>query len=555
MMPSGNQSGGTPAPRPDYSSSGPALVAAIGAGSSFYARVIPEFLQLFSQVSTLPGVSVRYRTWRSLTSTASDHHSFVRQTYAAIVARFVARLFLEPGRTVARPEDLRDTINGDHFRSLGINNFIEDDFFTWVLHPGIEEQGLELVGGLSDRLQSVDLGHLSPNLINELYANLVDVERPRASINYNTPRWLAEYLLIEELSLSRQPDLRLLDPACGLGLYLASAVRIIAEAGSQQGQNDLDCLLRVLDQVMGMTTDPLGVTFARTSYLLALGDLIKEPHPPMVLPVYLSDATPPPVAQFTAGGEPVYEVSVGAPPEAFYVPESVANNLEMLDWVFFRLPNYLKGAGLRRQNQSQEDATQEVLNAFYNYLVSPKPRTPVPVPLSTAATEVMIHTARRLIELYYQGEDHLWLYPLKNIPAAAYMARRKFDIVISDGALGSGDTRTSPSADFLRRWVDLYLNDTGRIAILGPAATPDSLQNSSTDETPALQRTLDLSRISSLCDGPAYVAIAQRGATGASPTPSSAILVGLPPQGHASWEEASSHIKVFETGLPVEPGE
>ena len=42
----------------------------------------------------------------------------------------------------------------------------------------------------------------------------------------------------------------------------------------------------------------------------------------------------------------------------------MVTNPEMLDWLFSRLANYLNGAGLRRQMQSEAQAIEEVLMAL-----------------------------------------------------------------------------------------------------------------------------------------------------------------------------------------------
>ena len=76
----------------------------------------------------------------------------------------------------------------------------------------------------------------------------------------------------------------------------------------------------------------------------------------------------------------------------------------MLDWLFVRLPNYMRGAASRLRAQPEDDAIQAVLNAYYNYLTSPKARTPIPEPLTPAAADVMVDTARALVTGYLRGQ-------------------------------------------------------------------------------------------------------------------------------------------------------
>ena len=70
------------------------------------------------------------------------------------------------------------------------------------------------------------------------------------------------------------------------------------------------------------------------------------------------------------------------------------------------------------------------MNAYYNYLTSPKARTPIPEPLTPAAADVMVDTARALVTGYLRGQGQALLYIIKNAPASLFLARRHFDVVI-----------------------------------------------------------------------------------------------------------------------------
>ena len=189
-----------------------------------------------------------------------------------------------------------------------------------------------------------------------------------------TPDWLAEYVLQEELGLGKSEGRSVLDPRCGPGTFLATAVRLHADRLAGQGQDDFDSLLYILDRVMGMDIHPLAVTLARTNYLLSLGGLVQGVHAPVLLPVYLSGpigtARNPGSSVLPDGGsEPVYAFHTEIPEELFQVPDSVASNLKRLDWLFARLPNYLRGAQTRG-SKGDDDHAQTVLTAYYNYLVA-----------------------------------------------------------------------------------------------------------------------------------------------------------------------------------------
>jgi methylase of polypeptide subunit release factors len=534
------------------------IVAALGPGSPTFRRLFPELLALYRRVEDAPEVAVRYRQWQSYLSivygsAVGDPALFIRHTYLSLAARLIARLFLEPGVTLTRPEELAGTVHGGYFREQGIDNFIEDDFFTWLLLPEAREEGLDLVRRLAAALAVYNFRQAGQDMLKGLYEGLVDPETRHDLGEYYTPDWLAEYMLDTELGLSADPGRSVFDPACGSGTFLFTAIRLIAAARLQRGEDPFEVLLHLLDQVMGVDIHPVAVTIARANYLLALGDLVRGPHPPVLLPVYLSNALVLPgstAATEPLGGypEPVHTVHTGEPGLVFELPHSVAANPQMLDWLFARLPQYLAGAELRSRVQDREEAIQAVLVAFHNYLVAPKARTPIPEPLSAFAAEVMERTARRLIELCLDGQDHLWVFILKNLPASVYLAQRKFDLVVGNPPwlsmryvrnpqyrqqvrslilqeyqlLESQDTHLFTHMElatlFFARGADLYLKDGGRIALVMPRAVLTADQHrrftafsfKGGDLTLKLERVLDLEGVSPLFNVPACVLVARK---------------------------------------------
>jgi hypothetical protein len=429
------------------------------------AKAVGRLSSLYDENSAVPPVAIAYEYWRryrespACLSPASPP-VFVQHTYLALLARLVARHFLEPAPASAKPQELWQVVNGDYFVGFGLENFFGEDFFTWPffrLSMGIgpEEEALDVVQELSSELAKFDLSRASPGLLTELFHQISPSEAAPAQ---QLPRWLAEFVLEEKLDLTHQPEQTVLDPSCGPGTFLAAAVVIKSEALLEQGQSPLDVLLRVTGQVAGMTPDPLAATIARTSYLLALGDLAREPHPPVLVPVYLADANRGPEVEVDSAGVTVHSFSMA---DGMSLPDRVAGDPMMLDWLFGRLPNYMRGAAARLHAQSEEVAVQEVLNAYYNYLTSPKSRTPIPEPLTPAAADVMVETARKIIQGYLHGEGHVRLFIIKNAPAPVFLARRKFDLLVG---FHSGPN-VSAGLDFFEDCRSAYLNDSGGAAV------------------------------------------------------------------------------------------
>ena len=573
------------------------LALALGRDSPIYQQAFTQLLELFRQAQGTPGVDLRYREWAVYLSAAvpsveCSEELFVNHTYLALVARLVARYFLSPGAPVSGAEELAHIIDGDYFREQGIDNYIEDDFFTWLLIPDIVasgESGLKTMGWLANALASYDFSRTPPGLLTGLYHQLTGGPPNGPSPgDIHTPYWLAEYVLQEELGLGTDGEQSVLDPCCGPGTFLAAAVRLHAERLAGEGQDDFDSLLHILDRVMGMDIHPLAVTVARTNYLLSLGSLVQGVHVPVLLPVYLSGpiatARNPGSSVLSNGGpEPVYTFHTETREEMFQVPDSVASNLESLDWLFARLPNYLRGAETRG-SKGDDEAAQAVLNAYYNYLVAPKLRTPIPEPLSRFAADTMVATAAKLINRYLQGAGLFWPFILKNLPASVYMARRKFDLVVSNlcqpvtaEASGSGkEDRLGPTAaasggesgreaeispgddpagDQWSEYTALYLNDAGRTALIMPfdaqaSGGSGAVTGYKSQATPLYQRAdkvVDLSGVDGLSSPPYCVLIGNKSLASLQPA-STTTLKGTAPSDDARWEEAREHVTIVDEG-------
>ena len=419
-------------------------------------RAVELLSELYDRVASARPVAVSYREWSRCQEQSGGPDSggsatFARHTYLSLLCRLAAYLSLGPVPARPKPQDLLEVVNGDHFVRDGIGNFLGEDFFTWpFLHislggqpPAPGDPALDLVRDLFDSLAEFDLSHPVPDLLTGLYRAVAAAEGPPTRPG----------LVLEALGgtgLAQQPGLSLLDPDCGDGTLLAEAVRLIAESGLADGGHPIEVLMALPFRVMGMTADPLANTLARTNYLLALGELLSGPHPPVLVPVYLANAAVMPLSGAGPDGELVHTL-----PDAggLTLPHQVASDPLYLDWLLERLPNYLRGAALRLRAQSEDVAVQEVLNAYYNYLVSPKARTPIPEPLTRSAADVMVEAARRLVEQYIHGDGLVPLFLAKNAPAPVFASSRRFDLVVSRGM--------SPSA------LSHYLNDTGRVLTAG----------------------------------------------------------------------------------------
>ena len=430
------------------------MEAAFGPGSPIFTQTVDRLSRLLSEAGHTPPVAARLREWRRSWGSVQGQEPpvdavFIHQTYLALLARLIARRFVAPRRPISGADELQDIISGDYFTRRGIGNFGEGDFFSWISLESrwgleLDEQVLQIAVGLAEAFAPYDFTQAHPGIIDGLYRQTVTTPPL-------VPRWLAEYIVEEELGLAQDTALSLLDPACGTGVFLSAAISVISRSMMEQGSHPIDVLFDAPARVQGMDRDPLAVALARLNYLLALGEIVQQEHPPFLLPVYLADATQVPSSHPQAADD--WSVTMTTPAGRFPLPGPMVDNPMMLDWVLGRLTNYMDGAQLRLHVQSEEEAVQEVMNAYYNYLTAQKPRTPVPEALTPTQADILLETARSLVKLHIRGEGSLWLHVVQNNAAPAVFSRRGFDLLAG-----------CSSAAFLEMCPSLYLRPQGRTA-------------------------------------------------------------------------------------------
>ncbi len=238
---------------------------------------------------------------------------FAIHTYYALFMKFLAAEVtssLQPiGVTVIRQcvgaptnaalkRELERLEQGGIWSQLGIRNFLEGDIFAWYLdawNDGVAGVVRKMVV-LLDEYDPITLsGEPAGNrdLLKRLYHRLLPREVRHALGEYYTPDWLAEYVL-DRIGYDGNPDLRVLDPACGSGTFLVAALNRakawFAAHRHECGFGDREFLMKLLSNVVGFDLNPLAVMASRTNYLLAIRDLLRYAGGSIELPVYLCDS-------------------------------------------------------------------------------------------------------------------------------------------------------------------------------------------------------------------------------------------------------------------------
>jgi hypothetical protein len=413
------------------------LVRRFGAASPTFQGAARMLGGLLNKLGSTPAIKVKRDQWHRLLtrvygSDVTSDELFIRHTYLAQFAKVLAyTAHSEEGSdSLLKLETFESVVNGKVFQRQGFANVGEPDFFGWVLEPEVKEQALSVLRGLAGSLIVYNLSQINEDLFKQLYQNLVDPSTRHDLGEYYTPDWLAE-LTLEEINY--QFGQSLLDPSCGSGTFLFSAIRRLIA----QGVIGWDLINFALDHIVGMDIHPLAVIVARINYYLALLPHLDIPGPsgargpmrdgqPVVtllsVPVYNADA-------LAITDEALKNDSLLIPVDEkhnFHVPTRAASDPSAFDQVLQNMEDFARwGPKLGQQLEMGKDFETVVQRLF--------PRDPAQQ--NGVADLTMSYWANNL-RLYKQlideGRNGIWLYVLNNQSRPLILSLRRFDRVVGN---------------------------------------------------------------------------------------------------------------------------
>lgn len=383
---------------------------------TFVATVQPlhEALKIFS-ISEAGAFEVKRQQWAFHlarvygSADISNDEMFVRHTYLCQFAKILAHAsYFGVSHTTKQIESI---INGRAFQVLGISNIGEQDFFAWVLAPEVRTQTLDLFRRIAESLVVYNLKQIDEDLLKQLYQNLVEPETRHELGEFYTPDWLAELTLRE---IRYQPGQSLLDPACGSGTFLFTAIRLLSEQG-MVGQKLVDF---ALENVMGVDVHPLAVTIAKVNYMLAILPHLRSngSRKLRTIPISMANALQVPSKSYHIE---VIEVSIEQG-SSFQIPAEAARRPSELVEVLEEMGRYAKqAANALEQTQFSDfsDFAIKKLSVVGNSWDSSTERV------------TWSSNARQLAKQISEGRDTIWVYVLQNTSQPLILSYRKFDVV------------------------------------------------------------------------------------------------------------------------------
>lgn len=385
---------------------------------------------------------------------------FAVQTYYSLVVKVIgAELLMELQRfgsfltDVQASGDIRTHLqrleSGSVFRDFGIENFLEGTYFSWYLEewkPPVAEAVAELLATLQtfEPQTAIVLPESTRDLMKRLYQFLVPKRVRHKLGEYYTPDWLSEFTLTQA-GYDGNPNSRVLDPTCGSGTFLVSAIRKVREYARAKKLSEEFVLAQVLKNIVGYDINPIAVISARMNYIMALGELLKySAFEERIIPVFSCDSV------LVAGKRVDY-----AGVDLFSVPTTVRE---------FLLPTKtVRKIGLEALTQLMEESLRAELEigGFETDL-----RAMLPEEYHNEMSYV-VDVYRVLLDLHKRGLNEFWPRMIQN--AFAPRQRPKFDFVVGNPPWISWEHIAPPYRDATKGLWDHYrlVSDAKHLRRLG----------------------------------------------------------------------------------------
>ena len=234
-----------------------------------------------------------------------------------------------------------DIENGGFFEATGIRGFVEEAIFSWYLDAcSNNAHRIAIATAIRDVLAELSLYRTdkldhSRDVLRDFYQDLVPETLRKSLGEFYTPDWLVE-VAVDKANVTGWLSTRALDPTCGSGSFLVEIIRRKREAAIAMKMSAASTVAMLTESVWGFDLNPLAVQSARTSFLMAIADLLKEaPGQQIEIPVLLADAVYSP-ARPPGSEETLVEYQIGSEVANLKIllPAELAFDRVTLDKVF-----------------------------------------------------------------------------------------------------------------------------------------------------------------------------------------------------------------------------
>lgn len=403
-----------------------------GLDSPTFRDIHRKLEQLFEKALIDKRTHIKYESWNKYLEIVygdkpNERKLFFKHTYLSTFVKLLVNVKIAKGKP-GMFEEVIPILYGNTFTQYGIKNFMEEDFFSWILAPNIKKQSSKIFYNLLQEIYVYDLEKIDEDVLKELYQELVDPDVRKLLGEFYTPDWLAQSMVHQ--ILEKDPEKSIMDPSCGSGTFLFKAIQYKIEVLSKKKWPKDKILEHIVDNVIGFDVHPLAVVIARTNYLLALKDIIHAKKDAISIPVYLSDSLKIPIQTMDVSTAiPTFEFA--ALDKKFQFPVSIASDLSKMDQIVEILRDYGQQYELKLENMEQLsrykfDPDEYAKNMIIDFgkMASNK--------YNDSEAKVLLQSLETLYDLIKRQEDAIWPYVLRNMYKPIAISFRKVDVVIGN---------------------------------------------------------------------------------------------------------------------------
>ena len=369
-----------------------------------------------------PTVTVKRRLWQDLlqvalgkdAATAGDESNwlFIRHTYiTSLIAVIMQQQLLgDVARHAAERPDalLKGRILAEQSDLHGI---IDADLFTWPTEVGESAYLREI----SRVVEQFDWTQSPREVAPTLYQNVITQEERKKLGEYYTPRWLAQE--ITKTVVEDPLNQRVLDPSCGSGTFIETAVEHILE---HSGEIPAPDTLRLLQEnVVGIDIHPVAVQLAKATWVMAAADTIRATRSEgngssaVSAPIYLGDSMQLRYDTGTLSASQFIELETGETlpngkgKVTFSIPKELARQQADIDRIISEIATAI-------------DEGRDAGHIADGYKMSDHCR------VSMKAVAALMR------ELHAADRNHVWAYYIRNMIRPAVIAEEKVDRIIGN---------------------------------------------------------------------------------------------------------------------------
>lgn len=219
--------------------------------------------------------------------------TYINEFYIITLAKYLCVNILEEEGIVSESSESLQILNGNYFKSKGLLNLIEYDYFGWINDTPYAEKLLKVTKEIQKDLLAYDFKDTEKeDLFGPLVAQLAQREQRLLLGQEYTPQWLARNMVDNVLeSLPKDTNPRFLDMCCGSGVFIVETIKQTVE---KLNINDSNCTNEDIDilqkSIMGFDIDPLAVMLSKINWVLLMKEFITSASTDLIIPIFHADS-------------------------------------------------------------------------------------------------------------------------------------------------------------------------------------------------------------------------------------------------------------------------